>query len=230
MVSSRTCLTSLWCLSLLQCLTEICYASFASPPGYITFTYLCLAAWQEVCSDWPGESPVLQHRKCWRAAAWPPSASSAPCWCRLWTEGCRLRAALHTWGGEAEADCVREAFVLLCVCGAQYNVRGWCHLSTTLAAFILSIIITCLLLYIVVVRLIPRLEQGPFTISTSRGPEACCTASETHNTHRYEGDKHKYWMHLKPNTQYTSTFDWEVKCFEWVTVFCRTNEAPCCSV
>lgn len=67
------------------------------------------------------------------------------------------------------------------------KVRGWFHLSTTLAAFILSIIITCLLLYIVVVRLIPRLAERPFTISTSRGPEACCTASETDNTQRYNG-------------------------------------------
>lgn len=67
----------------------------------------------------------------------------------------------------------------------QNNVRGWFHLSTTLAGFILSIIITCLLLYIVVVRLIPRLAEGPFTISTSRGPEACCTASETENKKKH---------------------------------------------
>lgn len=52
------------------------------------------------------------------------------------------------------------------------------HLSATLAALILSMMMTCLLLYIVVLRLIPRLEAGLFTISTSRGPEACCTASE----------------------------------------------------
>lgn len=52
------------------------------------------------------------------------------------------------------------------------------HLSATLAALILSIMMTCLLLYTVVLRLIPRLEEGLFTISTSRGPEACCTASE----------------------------------------------------
>lgn len=51
------------------------------------------------------------------------------------------------------------------------------HLSATLAALILSMMMTCLLLYIVVLRLIPRLEEGLFTISTSRGPEACCTAS-----------------------------------------------------
>lgn len=52
------------------------------------------------------------------------------------------------------------------------------HLSATLAALILSMMTTCLLLYMVVVRLIPRLAEGLFTISTSRGPDACCTASE----------------------------------------------------
>lgn len=57
------------------------------------------------------------------------------------------------------------------------------HLSTTLAGFILSITITCLFLYMAVVRLMPRLAEEPFTISTSRGPEACCTASEGDNTH-----------------------------------------------
>lgn len=79
----------------------------------------------------------------------------------------------------------------------QKNIKGEFHLSTTLAAFILSIIITCLLLYIVVVRLIPRLEEWLFTISTSRGPEACCTASETDKTHRCDRDQHNYQMHLK---------------------------------
>lgn len=69
--------------------------------------------------------------------------------------------------------------VLLCVCVCRKG--GWGvfpHLSATLAALILSMTTTCLLLYIVVVRLIPRLEEGLFAISTSRGPEACCTASE----------------------------------------------------
>lgn len=46
-------------------------------------------------------------------------------------------------------------------------------------------------------RLIPRLEEGPFTISTSRGPEARCTASETDNTHRYErGQTDMQWWNV----------------------------------
>lgn len=77
------------------------------------------------------------------------------------------------------------------------DARGECHLSATLAAFILSIIITCLLLYIVVWRLIPRLAEGLFTISTSRGPEACCTASETDNAPRCDEDQQDHWTHLK---------------------------------
>ncbi len=96
-----------------------------------------------------------------------------------------------------ERDCFRNVFLFnRKVSVEQCNARGWFHLSTTLAAFILSIIITCLLLYIVVVRLIPRLVEGPFTISTSRGPEACCTASETDNTHRYDRDQQDYWTHV----------------------------------
>lgn len=79
----------------------------------------------------------------------------------------------------------------------RFNVRVKFHLSATLAAFILSITITCLLLYIVVVRLIPRLAEGHFTISTSRGPEACCTASETDKAPRCDRDQRDHWMHLK---------------------------------
>ena len=59
--------------------------------------YLCLVAWQEVGSDSLGESPVWQHLRCWREAAWPPSGGSAQCWSHLWTGGCPLHAALRTW-------------------------------------------------------------------------------------------------------------------------------------
>lgn len=61
-------------------------------------TYPCPAAWRTVHSDWPAGSLVSPHLPCWPGAAWPPSASSAPCWSCLSTGGCHLHAALRTCG------------------------------------------------------------------------------------------------------------------------------------
>lgn len=147
-------------------------------------TYRCPAAWRTARSDWLAGSPVSPHQPCWRVAAWPPSASSAPYWSCLLTGGCHLHVVLRTCG-ERETERARwgRAPVTLSLPVSQRvsvaMKKKKCHLSATLAALILSIMITCLARYMVVVRQIPRLAEGLFIISTSRGPEACCTASES---------------------------------------------------
>ena len=53
------------------------------------------------------------------------------------------------------------------------------HLSEMLAGFIVSIQIIGRPLWTEVAREIPRQAPGDLSISTSKGPEAFCTASET---------------------------------------------------
>lgn len=62
------------------------------------------------------------------------------------------------------------------------------HLSTTLAAFILSMMITCLFLYVAEVNVMPRFTPGDLGISTSNGPEAFVTESK--NNKHYTNTPH----------------------------------------
>lgn len=95
-------------------------------------------------------------------------------------EGFERRKAYHIYSKASQLSCKIQygLFGTQVKSETLFVTGGLPHLSTTLACLILSMTMTCLFLYTAVARLTPRLAAGHFTISTSRGPEACCTDSE----------------------------------------------------